>query len=208
MRQKKIVIVMLVLILSFSACFIPKASAEVVANNSSDLNGADLVSTLDRYVYAEDNSLKVKTIPQSVYDKFGKDNVDAMIKGIDVLNDKADEHDVIITDNKSVYDTDDDGFVLQGGVNKVVYKWYGRVRYFSTSAANNFVYQCYKVAAGSAGVGAIAAAFSAGTTALFGGLTGAYFTNLALDVDHRNKGHKRGIILHVTWASAYWTSKQ
>ncbi|WP_404330334.1 hypothetical protein [Mesobacillus maritimus] len=167
-----------------------------------------LVDTLDEYVYAQNNNLKIKNIPDSVYDEFGKKNVKAMTDGIKELNKSANDGELIITDNKTIYEADDTSYSVQGGIDKVVYKWYGRVRYFSTKSANDFVYSANKVAVGAAGVGVLASYFSAGTSALFGGLTSWYFANLALDIAQANSGHYRGIIMHVTWASVYWTERQ
>ncbi|MEG8980468.1 hypothetical protein [Priestia megaterium] len=192
-------------LLTPAGAFAAENSQQDVEENTQQ-STEQMIETLDKYIYAEDNQIKTEQIPQSVYDKFGEENVKSILSGIKELNVEAKNDELVITDNKTIYETDDDGFTVQGGVNKVVYKWYGRVRYFSTSAAKDFEYQCYKVAAGSAGVAAVTAFFSAGSTALFGGLTSWYFTNLALDVNHANSS--RGIIVHVTWASAYWIDKQ
>ncbi|MGG0176447.1 hypothetical protein [Gottfriedia acidiceleris] len=178
------------------------------ANEHEVNQTSEMISTLEKYISAEDNQFEISKISNNVYIEFGKEKIDSILNGVKELNTLAQNGELLITDNETVYETNDTSFDVQGGVNKVVYKWYGRVRYFSTASAKEFVYQCYKVAVGSVAVGTVAAFLSAGTTAIFSGLTGAYFTNLALDVDHRNSGHKRGIILHVTWASAYWTSKQ
>jgi hypothetical protein len=54
----------------------------------------------------------------------------------------------------------------------------------------------------------ISGLFSFGTTTVFSGLTGLYFANLADDVERRNSGHSRGIIVNMTWAAAYCTARQ
>ncbi|MEH7453781.1 hypothetical protein [Gottfriedia acidiceleris] len=201
-RKSKTSFIVLCVVLLLSMIIQPKQS---FANENEVNQTSEMINTLDNYINAEDNQFEISKIPNNVYFKFGKENIDSILNGVKELNTLAQDGEVIITDNETVYDTNDTSFDVQGGVNKVVYKWYGRVRYFSTASAKEFVYQCYKVAAGSAAVGAVAAFLSAGTTAIFSGLTGAYFTNLALDVDRRNSGHNRGIILHVTWAQVYWT---
>ncbi|SDX99474.1 hypothetical protein SAMN05421736_10199 [Evansella caseinilytica] len=167
-----------------------------------------MINTLEQFVSAEDNQLIVEEIPKSVYNALGHDFVDEILEGIEELNELALDGEIIITENETIYETDDTSFNVQGGVNKVVYKWYGRVRYFSTSSANTFAGVAKKVGNGAATVGAVAAYFSAGTTALFGGLTTIYFHGLSDAVTKRNSGHNCGIILHVTWASVYWTARQ
>lgn len=117
------------------------------------------------------------------------------------MNELADENVVVITDNETVYQTDDTAFSVQGGVNKVVFKWWGRKSYMSTARANGFVDACTNVSISAGYVGA-------GAVGLFSGLASGYFAKLAYDVDNRNDGHQRGIIANFTWAAVYWTEKQ
>ncbi|MGM0879201.1 MAG: hypothetical protein ACQEWV_32345 [Bacillota bacterium] len=56
----------------------------------------------------------------------------------------------------------------------------------STSRANSFAYTARQVSYGAGTVSAVAAYFSFGTSALFGGLTAVYFSKLAYDVATRN----------------------
>ncbi|MDR7002448.1 hypothetical protein [Neobacillus niacini] len=183
-------------------------STKAFAEENEVTQTQEMISTLDKYISADDNQFNVSNIPDNVYNEFGTENVNNLLDGVKDLNELAKDGEVIITDNETVYDTDDTSFDVQGGVNKIVWRWYGRQSFMSTSRANSFAYDCRQVSYGAMGVGAVAAYFSFGTTALFGGLTGIYFTKLADDVAMRNSGHTRGIIVNMTWSAAYWTERQ
>jgi len=196
------VIAMILLINTFSF------SSLAFAEEREEIQLQELISELEQYISADDNQFEVSSIPDSVYNKFGSETVNSIIEGIDNINELAQDGEIIITDNGTVYEADDTSFDVQGGVNKIVWTWYGRKSYMSTSRANSFAYTAKQVSYGAAGVGAVAAYFSFGTTALFGGLTSLYFAKLADDVTIRNTGHSRGIIVHMTWAAYYWTQRQ
>lgn len=168
----------------------------------------EMVEVLDQYINAEDNQLEVSNIPDSIYEEFGEENIKAMLSGIEELNQEAEENQIVITDNGTIYDTDDTGFALQGGVSKSIKKWYGWAEYMSTAKANNFVYQISRVGISVGVAGAVAAFFSFGTTGILGAVSSGYLGMVALDVSYRNSGHSRGVILHITHAAAYWTQKQ
>ncbi|WP_044894440.1 hypothetical protein [Bacillus alveayuensis] len=206
-RLSIFVIAMTLVISTFS--FSASALAE---ENEQNLEGEaqtqELISTLEQYISADDNQFEVSSIPTSVYNEFRSEAVTNILEGIEHLNELAQDGEIVITDNGTVYEADDTSFDVQGGVNKVVWTWYGRKSYMSTSRANKFAYTARQVSYGAAGVGAVAAYFSFGTTALFGGLTSVYFSKLADDVATRNSGHSRGIIVHMTWAAVYWTERQ
>lgn len=168
----------------------------------------ELIQSLEPYVTADNNQFEVESIPTAVYNEFGADDVNSMLEGVEELNELAQDGEIIITDNETVYEADDTSFDVQGGVNKIVWTWYGRKSYMSTARANDFAYYAKKVATGAGGVSLIAGFFSFGTATVFSGLTGLYFANLADDVERRNSGHSRGIIVNMTWAAAYWTARQ
>lgn len=215
---------MLSLLLAFAFVLqIGVTSAEVYAKEQTNQNAyidvsadkelssdefEEMILTLEKYISFEDNSIKVDRIPQKEKNRFGSDVIEGMEQGIQELNKSANKGDLVINDNGTIYESDDDNFYVQGGVTKSVKYWWGVKRYMSTAAANHYAYLCNQVRAGSAGLTALFAASGSVFASCVMGGTASYYWALGNSVSYRNSGHSRGIIVNMTWSRVYTTAKQ
>lgn len=75
---------------------------------------------------------------EKLEDKYGEDVVEMMDAGIEAINEKVEEDEYAVTDNGTIYETDDEDMTVQGKYNKnkgTTYYW-GRKIYQSYSNAN------------------------------------------------------------------------
>lgn len=140
-----------------------------------------------------------------------QDLVDTLLTNIESLNEQIEDGELILLENGSLIDSDDDEFYLQGGVTKDVKKWWGIRMYKSTSSANAWIRTLQKGANTNNLAAVIAGAATAGVWGIGGipnAIAGYYLGNMAADASYYNSKCKRGIIADIRFVISYKIKNQ
>ncbi len=118
------------------------------------------------------------------------------ISGIESVNEELDDGELKMLSDGTMVESEDDSFYLQGGSTYDQTYWWGKRRYKSTAAANQWVRNLNRTAAGEAA----AAVIFGGAPRVVGGLCSAYCWYLASDVAYYNGLSNRGIKADIPWS--------
>ncbi len=124
-------------------------------------------------------------------------------KGIKSVNDQIVEGKIKILRNGTLIKADDNNFYLQGGTTYTTYLWWGVRHYKSTDAANAWIRDLNKFAAGSGAVSVLSGILFPGAGTIITGLTAAYAYWIASDAAYVNSTTTRGIIVDIKWVLVY-----
>lgn len=167
----------------------------------------DMINLLDEYITVTEDGLFELNAPESIIDYVGEDYYASLLDGVDNVNDMALEGEVEITENGSVYETDDNDLVVQGGgVDKVKTYWWGERRWACTKCANKIANDLNKVSTGAWGISAIAGILGGpvGIGAGIGSAIGAVRAGwMSGDISYYNSKTKRGVIIDCRWILTY-----
>ena len=169
----------------------------------------ELISILEEHISFEDGEIIVDEDISELSDIFGKYAIEYMVEGIEYLNELADEEELVITENGTIYETSDDEFFVQGGVNRRTWHWWGTRTFMSTSVATSRANTWGRSAAAFTLLHSVANAVGfLPKTSVASGLAAGYFALLSSSVHSRNSGHRRGIVLNMTWIFVFSTARQ
>jgi hypothetical protein len=227
--KKKIFVIVIII-----ACMLTSTTAAFAAD-SADADAVDLteieqhnqdvwaaIDLMEKYMDVNDDGLVEENVPQKVINVIGEDVYEELSSAIEITNDEVIEGDLIITENLSVYEVNDDEIVIQGGcVNKVLFRWWGFTAYnnkANTTKAASKLKSCSKAGGGvsatascvtavlaASGVGAPGTVIS-GLVAAYSGFASWYWG--AVSDSLTSKNNAKGTILDVTYVLAYKVSKQ
>lgn len=185
---------------------------EVNSNNLVDaLEETDIVEYDDEEIVYDEEDIYdfIKKIDMSDINEEAKksglvpmtveDMYDCFVENIEKTNEDLEEGELTMLSDGTMIDSDDDAFYLQGGSTKDITKWWGRIRYKSTAAANKWVRDLNRVAAAEGGMGVIAGTFLGATPGVVGGICCWYCWDFASSVSYVNSRTKRGIIANIPW---------
>lgn len=189
--------------------FADSASSDVSTN--SQITEAELIDIGNQYVFVNDEGNIALNLPQTSVQEIGKENYQEIQDGISSINDLIESGMLETTENGTIYESNDDELVVQGGnVDKVTYHWWGVRRYANNTNTNALVNKfnttsngAWIVCGGSASGAAIFPA-SAPITGLISGLTGmaaGYWGLLATRISANN--HGKGVIIDLTWVLVF-----
>lgn len=183
----------------------------------------ELIDELDDDVEVV-NGQFVLEISQKEIDKIGQENYEAILAGMEQVNDLLQTEEYDVTDNGTVYEINEDLAIQGGNVDKVVVKWWGIKRYASKKSAKKIVStfntisnSAWMVSGGTASYTAAAALApegliskgSAAVSALISGLSAVgagYFGLIATRIDAKNGSI--GVIINFTWVGIFTVKKQ
>lgn len=168
----------------------------------------EFIGAMEAYISFEDGEIIINEDIEDLSYLFGEEVIELMVEGIENLNELADENEIVITDNGTVYEVSDDEFVVQGGVNKTTWHWWGTRVYLSTRKVAPFANKFSNLGSAAGVVAAVSGGFGFKPVSVPAGLLGIYWTKLARDMNNRNAGHSRGIKVSMTWVMAYSTARQ
>lgn len=161
--KKKILVFIMVLALAFSCSTVGIFATEnakalgvtetTVGNEFIDLNNDvsyefddETAQKMDKFIEEFENQLEFNNdeiVTDDVNlkyfkEKYGKQLVQSVENNIEDLNKLADEGDIEITPNGTIYDANEDDMYVQGkvNINKGTTYWWGRINYVSYSNAN------------------------------------------------------------------------
>lgn len=181
-----------------------ESDIEIKQEVTSDQINIDL---LEQYVTVTSDGLLELDAPQSLIEYVGEEYYASLLDGIDNVNDMAEQGEVEITDNGSIYETDDDELVIQGGgIDKVKTYWWGERRWACTRCANKIANDLNKVSTGAWGVSAISGILGGpvGIGAGIGSAIGAVRSGwMASDISYYNSKTNRGVIIDCRWILTY-----
>lgn len=167
------------------------------------------IGLMEAYISFEDGEIIVDEAIEELSDILGKEALDQMVEGIEYLNELADENAIVITENGTIFEYDDDEFTLQCCRNRTTRHWWGtrtdtnRAR--TTQWANTFA-QVSNVAQGAA---LAAGLFGLAKAAFTSAVAGVYFGTLSAAMNRKNTGHSRGIRTSMPWVPlAFSTARQ
>ena len=182
-----------------------------------------LVEALDDDVEVIDGQF-ILDLSQNEIEKIGQDNYDSILEGIEYVNELLQTEAYDVTENGTIYETDDELTIQGGNVDKVVYKWWGIKRYASKKNAkkiaskfntiSNSAWMFSGSAAATAAVNAMVpepflskgAASLATLVSALSGVGAGYFGLIATRIDAKNGS--RGVIINLTWVGVFTVSKQ
>ena len=183
-------------------------------DSAVEINGDSDVITYDESKIVDIcNKFDLDTI-NAEYAKMGLDAItkeelsQLMIEGINSVNEDLSEGTFEILDGGTIVDTADDTYYLQGGSTYDETHWWGRRRYKSTNAANEWAHELNQCAAANAATSVVAGAVLGGVGAIPNGLTSAYCWSLADSVSYHNGRTNRGIVADITWVLVYSVDPQ
>ena len=127
----------IVALLMAMALMINSANTYVYAddyNYEVGISFEQLVEALDDDVEVIDGQF-ILDLSQNEIEKIGQDNYDSILEGIEYVNELLQTEAYDVTENGTIYETDDELTIQGGNVDKVVYKWWGIKRYASKKNA-------------------------------------------------------------------------
>ena len=167
------------------------------------------IAMMEEYISFEDGEIIIEDGLEGLSNVLGDEVVEVMTGGIEYLNELADEDELIITENGTIFEADDDDFILQsGGRNRITWHWWGGRAYTCTSNTNRNARTFQGIGNTAAGVAAVSGFFGGGFVAVLSSLGGLWFRTLGTNMSNRNSGHSRGIRVSMTWVAAYRTARQ
>lgn len=219
--MKKILAVFVAAVVGVTSTFAisSKAFAEA-AENDAAMAQEEFISEANEYVEVTDDGFIELELPDELIDELTPEEYEQMMAGISAINEAVESGELEVTPNGTIYETEDDELVVQGGnVDKLTWHWWGVRRYASHNNANYMANQCAKYAEG---FGAFS--YSAGLVALLGsklsktasiilgfisgcaGLTGLYFSGLGRNIGYYNGSS--GVVIDITWILVYKVKSQ
>lgn len=92
----------------------------------------------EQLVFSDDEIVTDEVDTKYFEEKYGEEFIGMVDDGIDAVNDLADQGEIEITENGTIYDADDTDMYIQGkvNINKATTYWWGRMIYKSYSNAN------------------------------------------------------------------------
>lgn len=117
----------------------------------------ETIKIIDPYVTVDetDDGTNIFTIdiPQNIEDKVDNTIIQAVEENIQYLNEKATDDEITITDNGTIYDTNDDSLSIQSGnVDSFKTYWWGYRRYSCRNCSANIQDGFNKISTGCWGV--------------------------------------------------------
>lgn len=194
-----------------SATFIFTAlSTSAFANE--EMTQEEFLAEVEDYIEVSEMGLIELDLPESLESHFSKEEYETMMAGLDELNMLIESGELEVTENGTIYESNDEELVVQGGnVNKVTWHWWGVRRYASKSKAAKLARDFSAIAIGCGAISTVSGFFGpAGiavsiTTAIVGtGRAGL----LANDINYYNGLTDRGVIIDLRWILTYKVSCQ
>lgn len=165
------------------------------------------IDLLDQYVTVTSDGVLELNAPASVIEEVWEEYYAELLIGIENVNEMAEQGEVEITENGSIYETNDENLVIQGGgVDKNKTYWWGTRRWACKRCANTIAKNLSKVSTGAWGVSAIAGIIGGpvGIGAAIGGAIGAVRAGwMSDDISYYNGLTSRGVIIDCGWVLTY-----
>lgn len=183
--------------------------ASAFAAEDEVLTQEEFIEESDNYVEVSDEGLIEFNIPDELVEQISEEEYNVYLEAIDKINQLIEDGELSVTDAGSIYESDNEELVIQGGnVDCVEWHWWGVRRYANHNNASTIArnlsrcsatagyVSCVGVALGyvlpSATAKAVAAVVAIGATFAW-----AYYGHVASEISYYNGS--RGVIIDVTW---------
>jgi hypothetical protein len=137
-KKSKLLALVLVLVLVFVFSSVSFANN---LENQNLLEDQDLftqaINNLEQYVSRMPDGTFFLDPPEEVISEIQPDIYKSIISGMEFINQEIEAGRLVSTENLTVYNPEDENFSLQGGVNKVVFYWWGFKVYLNHTACKN-----------------------------------------------------------------------
>lgn len=96
------------------------------AESQTETTKFELVKALEPYVEINNKKFIIKKIPANLYRKYGVNNIEAILTNVNMVNGLLSSGELDITENGTLYQMDNDQFIIQGpGRNGIAFYWWG-----------------------------------------------------------------------------------
>lgn len=169
----------------------------------------EFIEEADDYVEVSEEGIIEFNIPDELADKISEEEYNAYLEGIANINQLIEDGELSITENGTIYESDNEELVVQGGnVDDFEWHWWGVRRYASHNSASDIAYKLNKAGSRAGYILTIAGVVAlfvpeglvklvAGCISIGAGFAWAYFCDVANDINYYNGS--RGVIIDVTW---------
>ena len=165
------------------------------------------VDLLEEYISYEEGEIIIEGNFESLNDILDDEIINQMVDGVEYLNELADEGELVITPNGTIYEYDDDKFTLQsGGRNRTTRHWWGTRTYTCRDRTTRWANDFGLVSQLATGAALAAGRFGLKKAAFLSGVTAVYFGVLSQAMHRRNTGHSRGIRVSMPWVPLGFTT--
>lgn len=196
-----------------------KAFAES-AENDAVMTQEEFISEADEYIEVTDDGFIELELPDELIGELTPEEYEQMMAGISTINEAVESGELAVTPNGTIYETDDDELVVQGGnVDKVQLKWWGIRRYANYNNARYIANECGRYSEDFGALTYVAGLVTASCNKLSktaskvigfftccAGLTSIYFARLGRNINNCNGDS--GVVIDMTWILAYKVRSQ
>lgn len=215
--MKKVLAIFVAAVVGVTSTFAVSSSA--FADDVS-MSQEQFIEKADEFVEVTDDGLIELELPDKLVDAIEPEEYEQIMEGIAAINEAVESGELAVTSNGTIYETEDEELVVQGGnVNKITLNWWGvriwldhdNAKYFANQMSKvgewttSLSYRLGLVSGASAFVSKTAGAILFGLSGL-AGLFGVYFTRLGRNINYYN-GYK-GVIIDITWVFVYQVKSQ
>lgn len=215
--MKKILSILIAAVIGLTSTL--AVSLSVFADDDVSMTQEEFIEKADEFVKVTDDGLIELELPDDLIDELSPEEYEQMMAGITAINDAVESGDLSVTPNGTIYETDDDELVVQGGnVDKLTWNWWGIRRYANHNNAKYISDLCAETAetfsyvgAGSLFVGICCSGipYAGEIIDCFGAcsmITSTYFSGFGRNINFYNGDS--GVIIDFTWILAYQVQSQ
>ena len=167
------------------------------------------IGLMEEYISFEEGKIIIEGEFETLSHMLGEESIEYMVEGIEYLNELADEEELVITENGTIYETSNDEFTLQsGGRNRTTWHWWGTRNYMNTSRANSAATRFRNASTVATATGAISAFFGFAPGRAVSTVLSHYWRGLGDTIAARNANHSRGVRVNFTWVFVYTVARQ
>lgn len=123
--MKKMIIKSIIIFTLFTTIFTTTGNV-FAAERQTETTNFELVKALEPYVATNNKKFVIKKIPANLYRKYGTKNIEAILANVNMVNGLLSSGELDITENGTLYQIDNDQFIIQGpGRNGIAFYWWG-----------------------------------------------------------------------------------
>jgi hypothetical protein len=138
-KMKKTIIKSIIIFTLFTTIFTTTGNV-FAAERQTETTNFELVKALEPYVEPINEKFVVKKIPVNLYRKYGVENIKAVLANVNMVNGLLASEELSITENGTLYQTDNDQFSIQGpGRNGISFHWWGYQVLLSASTLKTII---------------------------------------------------------------------
>ncbi len=214
--MKKVLAIFVAAVVGVTSTFAVSSSA--FADDVS-MSQEQFIEKADEFVEVTDDGLIELELPDKLVDAIEPEEYEQIMTGIATINEAVENGELTVTPNGTIYETDDEELVVQGGnVNKSTWHWWGFTMYLDHNNAKTMAYdisimaRCLEVGGTITGCAAKCASINPLLATLLKGLSAgmvyARFQLVGLSSKINYYNDRSGVVADVTWLLTYSVKSQ